>query len=283
MRILRTPNCTFDFYILPNVPPAGPDIQQASGYLHTWFFPGMQVNRGNTAYFFDSALDVELKVEADDPFPNAPGKYRVYIPSMLNQGYDVVFIERFRFPPYYGKHGSQDFKRIFLRRRVWSTKAGLITEGGLRLAGTATAGALIGGIGGLHLAGASAYFSAVIASSGLSLGGSGMVLRQYSAAGGLSLGGQGSVVRPSAASGGLHLAGTAIDNRPIAASGGLHLAGRAVITRPYVGSGGLHLGGKVRQIGFGGLHLAGNAHVMRPYHASGGLHLSRSATPPIHP
>ena len=44
MRHLHTPNVTFDFYILPNVPPAGPDIQQVSGYLHTWFFPGMQVH-----------------------------------------------------------------------------------------------------------------------------------------------------------------------------------------------------------------------------------------------
>ena len=47
MRYLRTPNTTFDLYILPNVPPAAPDYQGA-GYLRAWFWPGMQLNQGAT-------------------------------------------------------------------------------------------------------------------------------------------------------------------------------------------------------------------------------------------
>jgi len=154
MRHLRTPNTKFDLYILPNVPPKGPDLT-GEDYLHTWFFPGMQNNEGATGrtFFYDACLDVELKNDARDDWPTPPAGYRIYIPTMLDQGYDVVFVERFR------PLGLPDFKRIFLKRRQWSAKKGLITEGGLRLAGSGTQARPISATGGLHLAATASYLS----------------------------------------------------------------------------------------------------------------------------
>jgi hypothetical protein len=138
---------------------------------------------------------------------------------MPNQGYEVVFVERFR------PLGLPDFKRIFLKRRQYSAKKGLITEGGLRLAGSATAGLAISGIGGLHLAAGASY------------------LTRVAATGGLILGATASETRPTTGAGGLNLAGSAHVIRPYVATGGLHLAGNARVVRPYRGAGGPHLAG----------------------------------------
>jgi hypothetical protein len=278
MRFLRPPNTTFDLYILPNVPPKGPDLS-SKGYLHTWFFPGMQNNEGATGrkFFYDSCIDVEETTDARDDWTAAPATYRIYIPTKMDQGYDVVFVERFR------ELGLPDFKRIFLKRRQWSSQSGLITEGGLHLTGASTQARPIAAIGGVALRGAFAYLTIVTASGGLHLAGIGSYVTAVTASGGLSLRGASSLKRPISAAGGLSLAGTSTATRPYAASGGMHLAGKATLTRPYAGAGGLHLAGKVRQIAFGGLHLAGSAHVMRHYSASGGLHLRGAATPPTHP
>jgi len=164
MHHLRTPTLTCDFYILPNVPPAAPDIT-SNGFLRTWWEAGMQVGKGKTKFMFDSALDVLLADEEQDPWPNQPtglpvaGQYRIYIPTKMDQGFDVIFIERFRLPPWYGGHGGQDFKRVFLRRRAWNPKQGLFGEGGLKLGRTGNLTTLIGltGKGGLTLAGTAAH------------------------------------------------------------------------------------------------------------------------------
>lgn len=114
---------------------------------------------------------------------------------MMHQGYDVIFAERFRFPPYYQatKHQAPatDFKRIFLKRRQWSSTPGLITEGGLHLGGTGKAARPISAIGGLHLASTAT------------------ITRPYASAGGLHLAGNARVTRRYTATGGLHLHGTA--------------------------------------------------------------------------
>jgi len=160
MHYLRSPNCTFDFYVLPNLPPAAPDIT-SSGFLRTWFFPGMQVNIGVSKYFFDSALDVLLTDQERDPWPAAPGAYRVYIPDKWSQGYDVVFIERFRLPGPHQRGHTTDFKRIFLKRRVWSVTTSipnsLRAEGGLTLAGTAAQSVTVKTVGGLTLGGTATH------------------------------------------------------------------------------------------------------------------------------
>src|ERR1700730_5810692 len=117
MRHLRVPNTKFDLYILPNVPPKGPDLS-SKGYLHPWFFPGMQNNEGvaGRKFFYDSCLDVEEGTDARDDWPTPPNSYRIYIPTLMDQAYDVVCVERFR------QLGVPDFKRIFLKRRQWSSK-----------------------------------------------------------------------------------------------------------------------------------------------------------------
>jgi hypothetical protein len=232
------PNTKFDLYILPNVPPNGPDLS-GDGYLHTWFFPGMQNNEGATGrtFFNDSCLDVELKNDARDDWPTPPASYRIYIPTMLDQGYDVVFVERFR------QLGHPDFKRIFLKRRQYSSKPGLITEGGLQLGGSADPSRPIAAIGGLALAGIASPLSIVTAAGGLNLGGASHLTRSTIATGGLHLAGSANEARPATGTGGLNLAGSSHVFRPFFASGGLHLAGHATPVRRYTASGGLHLGG----------------------------------------
>jgi len=220
MRHLRVPNTTFDLYILPNVPPNGPDLS-SKGYLHTWFIPGMQNNEGATGrtFLYDSCIDVEEGTDARDDWPTPPASYRIYIPTMLDQGYDVVFVERFR------PLGVPDFKRIFLKRRQWSAKKGLITEGGLRLAGSGAQARPISATGGLHLAATASY------------------LTRVAATGGLILGATASETRPTTGAGGINLNGTAHVTRPYVAAGGLHLAGNTQVMRPYTGAGGPHLAG----------------------------------------
>jgi len=139
MRYLRSPNTTFDFFILPNVPPAAPDIS-STGYLHSWFFPGKQVNKGVTSRFFDSALDVLLTDEERDPWPAAPGAYRIYIPSAANpaqpnQGYNVVFIAE--------------------------------TGASLTMSGTAAPSIKISGAGGLRMSGSAARGESFLPSTSL--------------------------------------------------------------------------------------------------------------------
>jgi len=162
---------------------------------------------------------VEEATDARDDWPTPPASYRIYIPTILDQGYDVVFVERFR------PLGVPDFKRIFLKRRQWSAKKGLITEGGLRLAGSGTQARPIAAIGGLHLAGVSSYLTTV------------------KATGGLILGATASETRPAMGAGGLNLAGSAHVTRPYVAAGGLHLAGNTQVVRPYRGAGGPDLAG----------------------------------------
>jgi hypothetical protein len=173
MRILRTPNCTFDLYVLPNEPPGIPDLQ-GTGYLHSWFFPGMQINRGKSTFFFDSALDVDETTAAEDPWTAAPGSVRLYIPDMWHQGYDVIFVERVREPsPHPSSRGwGIDFKRLFLKRRWLNPYNGLIMEGGISLGGTSAAARGFSGSGGLQLAAAALTARGFLPSGGIALSGS---------------------------------------------------------------------------------------------------------------
>ena len=65
----------------------------------------------------------------------------------MDQGYDVIFAERFR------QLGHPDFKRVFLKRRMMQPKPGLIAEGGLTLGGAGHVSRPLVGAGGLVLRG----------------------------------------------------------------------------------------------------------------------------------